>query len=98
MPAPMVPAPMTAAFCTFIPYLFRKQARFVSRYASIARIRRTLPCGMWSILHVSNLLPSLMRRTPDSDPSLADATPKHLGWLMLTALGIGATIGAGIFV
>jgi APA family basic amino acid/polyamine antiporter len=24
-------------------------------------------------------------------------TPKHLGWLMLTALGIGGTIGAGIF-
>lgn len=29
---------------------------------------------------------------------LDDDTPKHLGWLMLTALGIGATIGAGIFV
>ena len=24
-------------------------------------------------------------------------TPRHLGWLMLTAMGIGATIGAGIF-
>lgn len=29
---------------------------------------------------------------------VVDDTPKHLGWLMLTALGIGATIGAGIFV
>ncbi len=40
---------------------------------------------------------SLMRKLPahaaDSDPD----TPRHLGWLMMTALGIGATIGAGIF-
>lgn len=47
---------------------------------------------------MSTLLTSLLRRTPDV-PDYADRdTPKHLGWLMLTALGIGATIGAGIFV
>jgi APA family basic amino acid/polyamine antiporter len=46
---------------------------------------------------VSNLLTSLIRRTPELEDG-ADSTPKHLGWLMLTALGIGATIGAGIFV
>lgn len=43
-----------------------------------------------------DLMTSLMRRTPAEDAS-TDDTPKHLGWLMLTALGIGATIGAGIF-
>jgi len=43
------------------------------------------------------LLTSLMSRTP-AVPAGGDDTPKHLGWLMLTALGIGATIGAGIFV
>ncbi|HEY9717153.1 MAG TPA: amino acid permease [Trichormus sp.] len=43
------------------------------------------------------LLTSLMCRTPAVAPG-GDDTPKHLGWLMLTALGIGATIGAGIFV
>ncbi len=37
-----------------------------------------------------------MRRTEAVDASATD-TPKHLGWVMLTALGIGATIGAGIF-
>jgi APA family basic amino acid/polyamine antiporter len=41
---------------------------------------------------------SLLRRTPPHDETAIDNTPKHLGWLMLTALGIGATIGAGIFV
>lgn len=42
---------------------------------------------------------SLMRRIPAQPAGVsADDTPKHLGWLMLTALGIGATIGAGIFV
>lgn len=46
---------------------------------------------------VNSQLTSLLRRTPAS-PAEADSTPKHLGWLMLTALGIGATIGAGIFV
>lgn len=40
---------------------------------------------------------TLMMRTPSAE-GVADDTPKHLGWLMLTALGIGATIGAGIFV
>jgi APA family basic amino acid/polyamine antiporter len=47
---------------------------------------------------VSNLLTSLLRRTPAVDAGAADSTPKHLGWVMMTALGIGATIGAGIFV
>jgi APA family basic amino acid/polyamine antiporter len=48
---------------------------------------------------MSNVLTSLLRRTPDVPADYADRdTPKHLGWLMLTALGIGATIGAGIFV
>lgn len=42
------------------------------------------------------LLGSLVRRTP-AQSGETDDTPKHLGWLMLTALGIGATIGAGIF-
>src|SRR5580704_13574630 len=39
-----------------------------------------------------------MRRMPSPEEGYVDDTPKHLGWLMLTALGIGATIGAGIFV
>ena len=39
-----------------------------------------------------------MRRTAAHEDGSGDNTPKHLGWLMLTALGIGATIGAGIFV
>lgn len=43
------------------------------------------------------LMTTLLRRTPGSDDGAVDDTPKHLGWLMLTALGIGATIGAGIF-
>lgn len=48
---------------------------------------------------MSEVLTSLLRRTPDVPADFADReTPKHLGWLMLTALGIGATIGAGIFV
>ncbi len=42
------------------------------------------------------LMTSLMRCTPAVSAG-ADDTPKHLGWIMLTALGIGATIGAGIF-
>jgi len=37
-----------------------------------------------------------MRKTPEGLGGGGD-TPKHLGWIMLTALGIGATIGAGIF-
>src|SRR5271156_6311246 len=42
---------------------------------------------------------TLLRKIPavSDDSSVAD-TPKHLGWVMLTAMGIGATIGAGIFV
>ncbi|MBU6453814.1 MAG: amino acid permease [Cyanobacteria bacterium REEB67] len=43
-----------------------------------------------------SLLTSLMRTTPTGLDAVSD-TPKHLGWIMLTALGIGATIGAGIF-
>lgn len=43
-------------------------------------------------------LTSLLRRTPaEPEGRLDSETPKHLGCLMLTALGIGATIGAGIF-
>jgi len=44
-----------------------------------------------------SLLTTLMRRTTDEDFGTVQDMPKHLGWLMLTALGIGATIGAGIF-
>ncbi len=40
---------------------------------------------------------SLIRRTPITSDIVELAEHKHLGWLMLTALGIGATIGAGIF-
>lgn len=41
---------------------------------------------------------TLLRRTPAVTQEVAgQETPKHLGWVMLTALGIGATIGAGIF-
>jgi APA family basic amino acid/polyamine antiporter len=40
---------------------------------------------------------SLMRRTPAELLDGAFDAPKHLNWVMLTALGIGATIGAGIF-
>ena len=41
---------------------------------------------------------AIMRRTA-ADAPVDDHLlyPRHLGWLMLTALGIGATIGAGIF-
>lgn len=42
---------------------------------------------------------TLLRRTPAVPEGIDQSdTPKHLGWLMLTALGLGATIGAGIFV
>lgn len=48
---------------------------------------------------VNTRLASLMRRTPAIPEGFANHdTPKHLGWLMMTAMGIGATIGAGIFV
>lgn len=47
---------------------------------------------------VSNdLISTLMRRLPAEPEGGHDETPKHLGWIMMTALGIGATIGAGIF-
>lgn len=36
-------------------------------------------------------------RKVSAEPAAFSDTPKHLGWLMLTGLGIGATIGAGIF-
>src|SRR5271156_445646 len=43
-------------------------------------------------------LTSLMIRTPAAPEGTSDSdTPKHLGFVMLAALGIGATIGAGIF-
>lgn len=42
---------------------------------------------------------TLLRRMPAvSSSAEGDEKNKHLGWVMLTALGIGATIGAGIFV
>ncbi len=38
-------------------------------------------------------------QTLPNDPGVSnDPAQKHFGWLMLTLLGIGATIGAGIFV
>lgn len=43
-----------------------------------------------------SLMTTMLRRAP-SNADAVDETPKHLGWVMLTALGIGATIGAGIF-
>lgn len=41
---------------------------------------------------------TLLRRAPAAPATDDGDKNKHLGWLMLTALGIGATIGAGIFV
>lgn len=55
------------------------------------------PLSFWRETQVDNLMTSLLRRMPASSQDVDD-TPKHLGWVMLTALGIGATIGAGIFV
>ncbi len=43
-----------------------------------------------------SLMTTMLRRAP-TESDAVDETPKHLGWVMLTALGIGATIGAGIF-
>ncbi len=44
------------------------------------------------------MLTTLMRKTSCTvDEATIDETPKHLGWVMLAALGIGGTIGAGIF-
>lgn len=42
------------------------------------------------------LMTTMLRRS-SADADTVDETPKHLGWVMLTALGIGGTIGAGIF-
>lgn len=48
---------------------------------------------------MADLISTLLRRMPAvSTEGESDQKNKHLGWLMLTALGIGATIGAGIFV
>lgn len=48
---------------------------------------------------MSDFVSSLLRRTPAVSSNAEGAEKnKHLGWIMLTALGIGATIGAGIFV
>ncbi len=45
-----------------------------------------------------SLMTDLFRRVPAKTDGLdLSDTPKHLGWIMLAALGIGATIGAGIF-
>jgi basic amino acid/polyamine antiporter, APA family len=44
----------------------------------------------------SQFVQTLLRRTSAEAFDIVE-TPKHLGWIMLTALGIGATIGAGIF-
>ncbi|MBX9667702.1 MAG: amino acid permease [Candidatus Obscuribacterales bacterium] len=43
------------------------------------------------------LVTELFRRVPNVSEGIDMDSPKHLGWLMLTGLGIGATIGAGIF-
>ncbi len=43
------------------------------------------------------LVSELLRRVPNVADGIEMDSPKHLGWLMLTGLGIGATIGAGIF-
>ncbi len=48
---------------------------------------------------MADFMSTLLRRMPAvSSDGGGDQKNKHLGWLMLTALGIGATIGAGIFV
>lgn len=48
---------------------------------------------------LSGLVSSLCRRIPAIPEGYVDGqTPRHLGWVLLAALGIGATIGAGIFV
>ena len=46
----------------------------------------------------TSFIGAIMRRTPAlSSVDDEQLYPKQLGWIMLTALGIGATIGAGIF-
>ncbi|MEZ4536121.1 MAG: hypothetical protein R3D26_14185 [Cyanobacteriota/Melainabacteria group bacterium] len=44
-----------------------------------------------------SIVSELFRCVPAVQKIEGDDTPRHLGWLMLTGLGIGATIGAGIF-
>lgn len=47
---------------------------------------------------LKSFITALIRRTPPETGMYEDYLgPKHLGWVMLTALGVGATIGAGIF-
>ncbi len=51
-----------------------------------------------TVLFNGQSMNTLLRRTPATTSNAPDSdTPRHLGWLMLTAMGIGATIGAGIF-
>ncbi len=45
----------------------------------------------------NSFISSLIRRTAAQPVAIDPVYPRNLGWLMLTALGIGATIGAGIF-
>src|SRR5271170_7319671 len=45
----------------------------------------------------NSFITSLIRRTPAQSIVSDIGYSRNLGWLMLTALGIGATIGAGIF-
>lgn len=45
----------------------------------------------------TSLISELLRRTPAQPPVNDCYYAKELGWLMLSALGIGGTIGAGIF-
>jgi basic amino acid/polyamine antiporter, APA family len=49
-------------------------------------------------LVIARAMQGLLRRMPVDPETAEDAhMPRHLGWLMLTALGVGGTIGAGIF-
>lgn len=48
-------------------------------------------------MSTGSLITEFFRCIPAIQDGDGDDTPKHLGWLMLTGLGIGATIGAGIF-
>ncbi len=45
----------------------------------------------------NSFISSLIRRTPAQSIVPEIGYTRNLGWLMLTALGIGATVGAGIF-
>ncbi len=47
---------------------------------------------------MKSFIAAIIRRTPVDTAVYDDPLyPRHLGWVMLTALGMGATIGAGIF-